>query len=227
MTSTLPRLRGWTASSVPTRRVAAAGEPHDAGARPRGRHGAGRTAGPPGRTASARALAAAGPGRVGPPPSRPSTRSSPPTPPRAPIPSSDLGDLIVLMANSPNPVIENACLHTLEAGTPARLFPPPPKARGTTRASRPGHEPADRVGLATELAQAGDDVEVGGGAHDRARRAVPSAPGRDTRPGSRADLVAIEGTDLTSALSMASEDRIVVHRGRIVARTTVRRRLVG
>lgn len=47
--------------------------------------------------------------------------------------TSDLGDLIVLMADSPNPVIENACLHTLEAGTPARLFPPPPEARGTTQ----------------------------------------------------------------------------------------------
>ena len=46
-------------------------------------------------------------------------------------------------------------------------------------------------------------------------------------PGSRADLVAINGTNMTEALSMASEDRIVVHRGRVVSRTTTRRTLLA
>lgn len=46
-------------------------------------------------------------------------------------------------------------------------------------------------------------------------------------PGSRADLVAIDGANMTSALSMASEDRIVVHRGRVVSRTTTRRTLLA
>ncbi len=41
--------------------------------------------------------------------------------------------------------------------------------------------------------------------------------------GSRADLVAIEGTNITNALSMASEVRTVLHRGRVVARTTAKR----
>lgn len=44
-------------------------------------------------------------------------------------------------------------------------------------------------------------------------------------PGSPANLVAIEGTNLTSALSMASEGRIVIHHGKVVARTSVTRRL--
>lgn len=46
-------------------------------------------------------------------------------------------------------------------------------------------------------------------------------------PGAQADLVAVEGRDLTAAFSNASETRTVVHRGKVVARSRVSRALVG
>ena len=60
-----------------------------------------------------------------------------------------------------------------------------------------------------------------------AARQAMGRPSVTLTPGSRADLVAIDGTNITAALSMASEDRIVVHRGRVVARTTTRRTLLA
>ncbi len=42
-------------------------------------------------------------------------------------------------------------------------------------------------------------------------------------PGSRAELVAVQGHDLADAVARADQDRIVWHRGREVARTTVTR----
>lgn len=57
-----------------------------------------------------------------------------------------------------------------------------------------------------------------------ARRAM-GRPAVTLTPGSRADLVAVKGANLTEALSMASQERIVIHRGRVVARTTVQRAL--
>ena len=40
-------------------------------------------------------------------------------------------------------------------------------------------------------------------------------------PGARADLVAIRAASLGDAVAFASADRIVLHRGRVVSRTTV------
>ncbi len=60
-----------------------------------------------------------------------------------------------------------------------------------------------------------------------AARQAMGRPAVTLTPGSRADLVAIDGTNMTEALSMASEDRIVVHRGRVVSRTTTRRTLLA
>lgn len=49
----------------------------------------------------------------------------------------------------------------------------------------------------------------------------------EVKVGSRADLVAVEGSSLTNALSMASQRRLVIHRGKVVARTDVQRSLIG
>ena len=60
-----------------------------------------------------------------------------------------------------------------------------------------------------------------------AARKAMGRPAVTLTPGSRADLVAIDGLNMTEALSMASEDRIVVHRGRVVSRTTTHRTLLA
>ena len=67
-------------------------------------------------------------------------------------------------------------------------------------------------------------------AWDMVSGAARQALGRESvsvAVGSRADLVAIEGTNLTNALSMASEERTVLHCGRIVARTSTKRSLLA
>ncbi len=58
-----------------------------------------------------------------------------------------------------------------------------------------------------------------------AARVVMGLPAADLTPGSAADLVAIEGADLLDAVAGASERRVTVHRGRVVARTEVDRQV--
>jgi cytosine deaminase len=67
-------------------------------------------------------------------------------------------------------------------------------------------------------------------AWDMCSNAARTAMGRpvvEIRPGGRADLVAIEAADIGEAIASAGEDRIVVHRGRVVARSSVQRRLLA
>lgn len=52
-------------------------------------------------------------------------------------------------------------------------------------------------------------------------RAVMGLPTLGIAPGAPADLVAIAGTSLRAALATATEDRIVLRRGRVVSRTRV------
>ncbi|MEZ5282304.1 MAG: amidohydrolase family protein [Acidimicrobiales bacterium] len=52
-----------------------------------------------------------------------------------------------------------------------------------------------------------------------APRIAMGRPPVEVTPGSRADLVAIEGANIISALADASPNRIVVHRGSVVSRT--------
>ena len=54
-------------------------------------------------------------------------------------------------------------------------------------------------------------------------RAVLGLPRVVVAPGSPAELLAIRATSLGDAIASASQDRIVIHAGRIVARTTVER----
>jgi cytosine deaminase len=54
----------------------------------------------------------------------------------------------------------------------------------------------------------------------RARAAMGLAPA-GTRPGERADLIAIRAGDVRDALATATQDRVVIRAGRIVARTRV------
>lgn len=58
-----------------------------------------------------------------------------------------------------------------------------------------------------------------------AARAVMGLPMADLTVGSPAELVAIEGADLLDAVAGASERRLTVHRGRVVARTEVSRQV--
>ncbi|TDB78016.1 hydrolase [Actinomadura sp. KC216] len=60
-------------------------------------------------------------------------------------------------------------------------------------------------------------------AHARAALGLPPA---DLAPGSPADLLAIRAADLDEAVAAASEDRIVLRGGRVVARTRVTRDIV-
>ncbi|CAB4957140.1 unannotated protein [freshwater metagenome] len=54
-----------------------------------------------------------------------------------------------------------------------------------------------------------------------ASRAAIGAPATDLLPGQPAEVVALRGSSLTDALARASDERVVVHRGRVVASTTV------
>jgi cytosine deaminase len=54
-----------------------------------------------------------------------------------------------------------------------------------------------------------------------ARRAM-GLPAVTLEPGSPAEILAVRGSSLTDAVARASEERIVIHRGRCVARTVVR-----
>ena len=59
----------------------------------------------------------------------------------------------------------------------------------------------------------------GPGGHGPARR-----PARSSAPA--AELLCVEGTDLVDAIARAGQTRTVVHAGRVVARTVVRRSLL-
>ncbi len=56
-------------------------------------------------------------------------------------------------------------------------------------------------------------------------RAVLGLPPVSLVPGSPAEVLAVEGESLTDAMAGAGERRIVIHRGRVVASTSVQRRL--
>jgi cytosine deaminase len=53
-----------------------------------------------------------------------------------------------------------------------------------------------------------------------ARAAIGVAP-TALMPGDPAEVLALRGSSLTDAIARASDERIVVHRGRVVATTTV------
>jgi cytosine deaminase len=59
-----------------------------------------------------------------------------------------------------------------------------------------------------------------------AARVAMGLPAAGPVVGATADLLCVEGDDLTSALARASETRTVVHAGRVVARSVVRRSLL-
>ena len=52
-------------------------------------------------------------------------------------------------------------------------------------------------------------------------RTVTSRPLLDFSPGSPADFVAIDASSIRAVIADQPADRMVVHRGRVVARTTV------
>jgi cytosine deaminase len=54
-------------------------------------------------------------------------------------------------------------------------------------------------------------------------RSVMGLPAAGPVPGRRADLLAVAATSVTDAVANAPADRIVLSRGRLVARTEVRR----
>lgn len=58
-----------------------------------------------------------------------------------------------------------------------------------------------------------------------AARTAMGLPAGGVEPGAPAELLAVRGTSLADALARASEHRVVVHRGRVVARTHVTGRL--
>lgn len=58
-----------------------------------------------------------------------------------------------------------------------------------------------------------------------AARSVMGLPPVELRPGSPAELLAIDGVNLLDAMSSASERRLTIHRGHIVARTDVSRHM--
>ncbi|MCJ2542175.1 hypothetical protein [Thermostichus vulcanus] len=59
-----------------------------------------------------------------------------------------------------------------------------------------------------------------------AARKAMGLPEVTLAPGSPAELLAIQGHHLTDALADGSEWRIVLHRGRVVANTTVEKQLI-
>ena len=58
-------------------------------------------------------------------------------------------------------------------------------------------------------------------------RAALGLPAVSLLPGSPAEVLAVEGTSLTDAIAAAGERRVVIHDGRVVARTAVSRQLTG
>ncbi|MGC5167377.1 amidohydrolase family protein [Luteimicrobium sp. DT211] len=52
-------------------------------------------------------------------------------------------------------------------------------------------------------------------------RSVLGLPAAGPRPGARAELLAVRGASLADVVATASPDRVVIHRGRVVARTTL------
>ncbi|CAH0304081.1 hypothetical protein SRABI128_04274 [Microbacterium sp. Bi128] len=58
-------------------------------------------------------------------------------------------------------------------------------------------------------------------------RDVMNLPLAGPIPGARADLVAVRADSLGEAVAFASADRVVLHRGRVVARTTVSTRIAA
>jgi cytosine/creatinine deaminase len=87
-------------------------------------------------------------------------------------------------------------------------------------------ETASLLVLAGHLSPADAWTACSAGARQVMGLASPSGMGWAVRPGARAELLAVEGADLTSALATAGPRRVVVHRGAVVARTTVARALV-
>ncbi len=59
-----------------------------------------------------------------------------------------------------------------------------------------------------------------------AARKAMGLPEVTLAPGSPAELLAIQGRNLTDALAEGSEQRVVIHRGRVVANTSVQKQLI-
>jgi cytosine deaminase len=70
------------------------------------------------------------------------------------------------------------------------------------------------------------DVETAWEAVSSGARAALGLPPVAVAAGSPAELLAVRAGSLADAIASATEDRVVVHRGRVVARTTVTRELV-
>ncbi len=94
-------------------------------------------------------------------------------------------------------------------------------------------DPFNAVGRADPVETAALMVMAGHLTPDEAWRSVGNAgrvalglPEVTLTPGAPAELLALEGTDLVDALARAGERRLVVHGGRVVARTVVRRSLL-
>ncbi len=56
-------------------------------------------------------------------------------------------------------------------------------------------------------------------------RAAMGLPAVALEPGSPAEILAVRGASLGDAVARSSDERVVVHRGRVVARTSVTTRL--
>ena len=82
----------------------------------------------------------------------------------------------------------------------------------------------DPLETAALLVLAGHDSPAGAYAatSDQARRAL-GLPAVEVAPGFPADLLAIRAGSIREAVGTAHPDRVVIHRGRVVARTTVSR----
>ncbi|GHJ44283.1 cytosine deaminase [Catellatospora sp. TT07R-123] len=83
---------------------------------------------------------------------------------------------------------------------------------------------ADPLETAALLVLAGHDTpQLAYDAVSAAARAAAGLPPVALRPGDPADLLAVRAANLREALSTASAERVVVHAGRVVARTEVHR----
>ncbi len=89
-------------------------------------------------------------------------------------------------------------------------------------------DPFNPVGRCDHLETASLLVSAGHLAPDAALEAVTAGardvmglPAAGPVPGARADLVAVRAESLGDAVAFASADRVVIHRGRLVSRTTV------
>ncbi|MDA3647935.1 amidohydrolase family protein [Saccharopolyspora indica] len=81
---------------------------------------------------------------------------------------------------------------------------------------------ADPFEIAALLVAAGHlDIPAAYAAVSDQARAVLNLPPVTLRPGDPAELLAIRATDLDEAVAGATEDRVVIHQGRLVARTQV------